>query len=161
MRRWGVAVVLVFEVLVLGRGAVEEARYAGYSSQAARVEREWEEKFRAIPSPDRLRDSMKLLSARPHHVGSAYDRQNAEWILASFKEWGLDAHIEKFDVLFPTPKERVVELIAPTKFVAKLREPALPSDPTSSQQDEQLPTYNAYSPGGDITAPGGTKNGGE
>lgn len=151
MRRWGLAVVLVFGVVLLGRAAADEARYAGYSSQAARVERDWEEEFRAIPSPDRLRDSMKLLSARPHHVGSVYDHQNAEWILGRFKEWGLDAHIEKFDVLFPTPKERVVELIAPTKFIAKLREPALPSDPTSSQQDEQLPTYNAYSRDGDVS----------
>ncbi len=153
MRRLGLAAVWILAVLFLGRAAVEEVHYAGYSSQAARAEREWEEKFRAIPSPDRLRDSMKLLSARPHHVGSAYDHQNAEWILGRFKEWGLDAHIEKFDVLFPTPKERMVELIAPTKFVARLREPALPSDPTSAQQDEQLPTYNAYSKDGDVSGP--------
>ena len=96
---------------------------------------------------------MKRLSARPHHVGSAYDKENAEWILSKFTEWGLDAHIETFDVLFPTPKERAVELIAPTKFTAKLREPGLPEDPTSNQSDEQLPTYNAYSIDGDVVAP--------
>ena len=96
---------------------------------------------------------MKKLSARPHHVGSAYDKENAEWILSKFTEWGLDAHIETFDVLFPTPKERAVELVAPTKFTAKLREPGLPDDPTSNQSDEQLPTYNAYSIDGDVAAP--------
>ncbi len=96
---------------------------------------------------------MQRLSARPHNVGSPYDKDNAEWILSRFKEWGLDAHIEEFDVLFPTPKERLVELVAPTKFVAKLQEPPVAVDPTSNQQKEQLPTYNAYSADGDVTGP--------
>ena len=55
------------------------------------AEREWESKFRALPSPDNLREYMRHLSARPHNVGSPYDKENAEWILAHFKEWGLDA----------------------------------------------------------------------
>jgi len=46
-----------------------------------------------------------------------------------------------------------VELVAPTTFRAKLQEPPVPGDPTSSQQAEQLPTYNAYSIDGDVTAP--------
>src|SRR5213082_870736 len=125
----------------------------GYSTDAAKAERDWEAKLRAIPSPDSLREYMRRLSARPHHVGSPYDKDNAEWLLAKFKSFGLDARIETFEVLFPTPKERVVELVAPTKFVAKLQEPPLPGDPTSSQQAEQLPTYNAYSGDGDVTAP--------
>ncbi|HTR80447.1 MAG TPA: M28 family metallopeptidase [Bacteroidota bacterium] len=119
----------------------------------SQTERSWEEKFRSTPQPENIRENMKRLSAHPHHLGSPYDKDNAEWILSRFKEWGFDAHIETFDVLFPTPKERAVELIAPTRFVAKLREPALPGDPTSSQQSEQLPTYNAYSADGDVTAP--------
>src|SRR5438874_2186010 len=108
---------------------------------------------RAIASPDSLREYMRRLSARPHHVGSPYDKDNAEWLLAKFKSFGLDARIETFDVLFPTPTERVVELVAPTKFVAKLQEPPVPGDPTSAQQAEQLPPYNAYSIDGDVTAP--------
>ncbi len=113
----------------------------------------WEKEFRSIPRPENLRNTMKLLSAHPHHVGSAYDKQNADWILSKFKEWGWDAHIETFDVLFPTPKERSVTLVAPGNFTAKLQESPLAIDPTSSQQDEQLPTYNAYSIDGDVTAP--------
>ena len=114
---------------------------------------EWEEKFRVIPSPDNLREYMEKLSARPHHLGSPYDKENAEWILSKYKSWGLDAHIETFDVLFPTPRERAVELTAPIQFTAKLQEPAIPEDPTTGQRDEQLPPYNAYSIDGDITAP--------
>ncbi len=119
----------------------------------SQTQREWEEKFCAIPKPENLREYMKRLSARPHHIGSPYDKENADWILSKFMEWGLDAHIETFEVLFPTPKERTVELISPTKFVAKLQEPGLGEDPTSNQTDEQLPTYNAYSIDGDVTAP--------
>jgi len=97
---------------------------------------------------------MQKLSAYPHHVGSKADKDNADWIASKFKEFGLDTRIEQFDVLFPTPKERLVELVeGGPKFVAKLQEPSLQQDPTSNQQAEQLPTYNAYSIDGDVTAP--------
>lgn len=125
----------------------------GFSSSSADAERTWESKFRALPSTDNLREYMRLMSSHPHHVGSPWDKQNAEWMLARFKEWGWDAHIENFDVLFPTPKERHVELLEPTKFVAKLEEPPVSGDPTSNQQSEQLPPYNAYSIDGDVTGP--------
>src|SRR5581483_2229258 len=109
-------------------------------------------KFRAIPDPANQRSYMQRLSARPHHVGSAYDKENAEWILSQFKQWGLDAKMDTYDVLFPTPKERALELVAPAQFKAKLQEPALATDPPSSHSTEQLPTYNAYSIDGDVTA---------
>ena len=125
----------------------------GYSTESSRVQREWEQKFREIPAPDQLRENMRRLSAYPHHVGSPYDKDNAEWMLAKFKSWGFDAKIESFDVLFPTPKERLVELIAPTRYRAKLQEPPVAGDPTSSQTQQQLPTYNAYSADGDVTGP--------
>ncbi|HMA02320.1 MAG TPA: hypothetical protein VKP02_08125, partial [Gemmatimonadaceae bacterium] len=125
----------------------------GFSDASSKTEREWEERFKAIPQPANMRAAMQRLTAHPHHVGSPYDRDNAEWILAQFKSYGLDAHIESFDVLFPTPLERAVELVAPTHFVARLQEPALPQDPTSNQKAEALPTYNAYSIDGDVTGP--------
>jgi N-acetylated-alpha-linked acidic dipeptidase len=131
----------------------ETSRLAGYSSQSSRIERDWEKKLQAGIVPENLRQNMQRLSARPHHVGSPYDKENAEWILSKFKEWGFDARIETFQVLFPTPKERIVEMIEPTRFRAKLQEPAVRGDPTSNQTAEQLPTYNAYSIDGDVTAP--------
>jgi N-acetylated-alpha-linked acidic dipeptidase len=156
-RRVVVAVVLFAGLLLapIGTNVVaDEQPLFGYSAESSRAERQWEEKLRAIPSPDNLRAYMQRLSARPHNVGSPYDKDNAEWIAAKFKEFGLDTHIESFDVLYPTPKERAVELVeGGPKFIAKLQEPALPQDPTSSQQSEQLPTYHAYSIDGDVTAP--------
>lgn len=125
----------------------------GYASGTSSIERSLEKKFQEGIVPGNIRENMRRLSARPHHVGSPYDKDNAEWILARFKEWGFEARIETFNVLFPTPKERAVELVEPTKFRAKLQEPALALDPTSNQAAEQLPTYNAYSIDGDVTAP--------
>ena len=124
-----------------------------FSTAAPAQPQDWESRFRSIPNQENLREYMKRLSARPHHLGSPYDKENAEWILAKFKEFGFDAKIEAFDVLFPTPKERAVELLEPVRFSATLREPAENIDPTSGQMDEQLPTYNAYSIDGDVTGP--------
>ena len=136
------------------RVTADEAPLYGYSAEASRTERQWEEKMRAIPDPQSLRAYMERLTARPHNVGSPYDKDNAEWLLSKFKEFGLDAHIESFSVLFPTPKERLVELVVGgPHFTAKLQEPTVPEDPTSGQTSEQLPTYNAYSIDGDVTGP--------
>jgi N-acetylated-alpha-linked acidic dipeptidase len=114
---------------------------------------EWEAKFRALPQPANIKESMRRMSARPHHVGSPYDKDNAEWMVARFREFGWDAEIETFHVLFPTPKTRLLEMTAPSRFVAKLEEPAEAKDPTSNQKAEQLPTYNAYSIDGDVRGP--------
>ena len=91
---------------------------------------------------------MKRLTARPHHVGSPYDKDNAEWMLAQLKSYGLDAKIEVFDTLFPTPKSRKLELLMAngTKFVAKIDEPVLKIDPTSDQKSEQLADVQRISP---------------
>src|SRR5450432_1598775 len=147
------AVLLIFSLIPCVSLGADEAPLDGYSPRSSQTQRDWEKKFRAIPDPARLRDYMQRLSARPHHVGSPYDKDNAEWILARFKEWGLDAQIEIFDVLFPTPKERLLEMVEPVRFTAKIAEPTVAVDPTSSQHDEQLPVYNAYSIDGDVTAP--------
>lgn len=112
---------------------------------------EWEEKFRGIPQAERLKEYMRVLSAEPHHVGTEAGRRNAEWMRDQLNSWGLKASIEEFDVLFPTPKERVIELVSPSKYAAKLKEPQIAEDPDSGDAN-QLPTYNAYSGDGDVTA---------
>ncbi len=148
-----VAVLLASTVNLQSSASAPADVLLGFSSDSTAAQRQQEQKFQAAVSVDNIRENMRRLSARPHHVGSPYDKDNALWILAKFKEWGFDAHIETFDVLFPTPKERVLELIKPTRFKASLTEPALAVDPTSGQTREQLPTYNAYSIDGDVTAP--------
>jgi N-acetylated-alpha-linked acidic dipeptidase len=123
----------------------------GFSAANAAKERGLEAQFDSKLNRDNLRTWMQRLSARPHHLGSDYDRQNAEFLASLFRSWGYDTSIEEFQVLFPTPRKRLVELIAPERFTAKLFEPPVLQDATSGQSNEQLPVYNAYSIDGDVT----------
>ncbi len=116
-------------------------------------EKEVESRFADSISSDNVRETDRFLSAEPHHLGSARGEQNAKWMEARFREWGLDARIETFYVLFPTPRIRLLEMTAPRHFRASLEETAVAGDPTSAQTAGQLPAYNAYSIDGDVTAP--------
>src|SRR6185295_602525 len=123
----------------------------GFSASGISNQKELEARFDAALDAKNLRTWMERLSARPHHLGSPYGKENAEFVAELFKSWGYDTRIEEFSVLMPTPKLRVLEMVAPTKFVARLEEATLAADKTSGQKKEQLPTYNAYSADGDVT----------
>jgi N-acetylated-alpha-linked acidic dipeptidase len=137
--------------VLLSAAPPDEKPLLGFSGVRADDERALEGKLDTLVRKENLRDGMKRLSARPHHLGSAYDKVNAEFIAAQFKAWGYETAIEEFQVLFPTPKTRVLELLSPEPFKAALAEPALAEDATSGQTDEQLPVYNAYSIDGDVS----------
>jgi N-acetylated-alpha-linked acidic dipeptidase len=96
---------------------------------------------------------LKILSSEPNHVGSPHDRANAEFILARFKEFGWDAHIETFQVLYPTPISTLVEMVSPERIRLGGQEPAIPGDSTSGNTAGALPPYVAYQGDGDVTAP--------
>ncbi len=123
----------------------------GFSRERALEQQVLEARFDSQLNRDNLRQWMKQLTARPHHLGSAYDKENANFIAAQFRSWGYDSAIEEFQVLFPTPKLRLLEMIAPEQFTASLTEPPVSGDSTSAQTDEVLPVYNAYSIDGDAT----------
>ena len=105
----------------------------GFDRAGTTTERALEARFDATLHAEDLRAWMKRLSARPHHIGSPYGKENAEFIASQFRSWGFDTQIEEFSVLFPTPKTRIVEMVAPEKFKASLTEPAIPEDATSNQ----------------------------
>ncbi len=95
---------------------------------------------------------MERMASKPHHAGSAGSRAVAEYALGLFKEWGFDAHIETFEALLPYPTSRVLEMTEPVRYRAVLKEPAIAEDADTSDPN-QLPTFNAYSATGDVTAP--------
>lgn len=146
------ASLFLFCALISAQAApADDKTLTGFDREGAERQRALEARYDALLKKENLREWMKRLSARPHHVGSAYDKENVEFMLALFRSWGYDAEIEQFDVLFPTPKTRLLELTAPEKYTARLSEPQLKEDATSGQTAEQLPTYNAYSSDGDVT----------
>jgi N-acetylated-alpha-linked acidic dipeptidase len=123
----------------------------GFERDSAARERTLEKQFDSSIKRDDLRAWMKRLTARPHHLGSAYGKDNADFMAGLFRSWGFETEIERFDVLFATPKTRLLEMTSPQKFTAKLEEAELKEDATSGQKSEQLPIYNAYSINGDVT----------
>jgi N-acetylated-alpha-linked acidic dipeptidase len=130
-----------------------EVPLLGYTPATSKAELDLEARFRTIPEARRAHENMLFLAAHPHNVGSEAQRKNAEWVLAKYKEWGWDAHIEQFDVLYPTPKTMELELVAPTHYTVKLTETPLAEDPYTHETKTQLPGYNIYSADGDVTGP--------
>jgi N-acetylated-alpha-linked acidic dipeptidase len=124
----------------------------GFTADHAAEQRALEQRFDAALSATDQRDWLKTMSSQPNQVGSPHDKANAEWMLAKFTQWGWDARIETFSVLYPTPKTESLELVAPGHFKAKLHEPPVPGDATSALAGA-LPPYNAYGGDGDVTAP--------
>ncbi|MGC1520346.1 MAG: PA domain-containing protein, partial [Steroidobacteraceae bacterium] len=132
--------------------ALDAANIQGFSAAAAAAEAQLEQRFDSDLSAADLRAWMEQMSSEPNHVGSAHDKANAEFELQKFREWGWDASIETFSVLYPTPRTVSVELVAPTHFVARLTEPPIAGDRTSSKTQDELPAYNVYGADGDVTA---------
>lgn len=124
----------------------------GFSPSSAAVELQLEQRFDADLSASELRGWMQRMASAPNHVGSAHDKANAEFELAKFREWGWDASIEVFSVLYPTPIEVAVELVEPNHFKAQLTEPPVDGDSTSTQTKDELPAYNVYGADGEVTA---------
>ncbi|MGH7997569.1 MAG: hypothetical protein ACREFX_14575 [Opitutaceae bacterium] len=123
----------------------------GFTAAGAARERALERRFDAQLSALEMRAWLKRLSSEPNQVGSPHDKANAEFLLAQFRKWGWDAHIEVFDVLYPTPERELVEMVAPTPYKASLHEPPVKGDRTSGLGGA-LPPYNIYGADGDVTA---------
>ena len=148
------AAVLAGVLAASGAGSAAAAGSAesllGFSPAAADAETQLERRFDADLSAGDEDSWLETLSAAPNHVGSPHDKANADFILAKFREWGWDAAIETFSVLYPTPREVRLELTAPTHYAAKLREPPVKGDRTSVQTRDELPPYNVYGADGDV-----------
>lgn len=131
--------------------AVAQNQLVGFNPNAVKKQLEIEKKFDSFLSSQRIGETIKLLSSVPHHTGSEGGKFVAEKVKQKFIEYGWDAEIKSYKVLFPTPVERVLEMTSPVKFVASLKEKSLKEDATSGQEG-QLPTYNCWSADGDVTA---------
>ena len=118
---------------------------------SAQDQKQLESSFDSNLSSENIGKTIKELSLKPHYLGSPASKEVAENLLAKFKSYGWDAELAVYNVLFPTPKVRLLEMTAPTKFKALLKEPAYKEDATSGHPD-QLPTYNAWSADGDVSA---------
>src|SRR5881275_1272745 len=143
---------LFLSVFFLSLFVHAQQKLIGFTDTNSAKQISWEKQFDAQLQAKNLDTWMKFLSSHPHHVGSPQDKLNAEYIADLFRQWGYQTQIDTYYVLFPTPKTRMLELLGAKPYKAKLEEPTIPEDHTSGQKSEQLPTYNAYSADGDVTA---------
>ena len=130
----------------------QSSSISGFTSTGAKQQKDIEKQFDNSLSAEHLGNTIKLLSSKPHHLGSPGGQMVADTIMARLKLYGWNVRMDTYTVLFPTPKTRVLEMVSPTVYKAILKEPALKEDATSGQAG-QLPTYNAWSADGDVTAP--------
>ncbi len=144
---------LIFLLICLPGATLLRAQpLLGFSRETGRQESSLENRFDTEIQKSDLREWMEFMSSHPHHVGSPFGKEVANFVADKFRSWGYDTSIETFYILFPTPKERILTLFEPEGYEAKLVEPVLPEDRTSGQRDDQLPTFHFYSKDGDVTA---------
>jgi N-acetylated-alpha-linked acidic dipeptidase len=133
-------------------GLINAQKIMGFTDADAGKQIDWEKQFDAQLNAQNLDTWLQFLSSHPHHVGSPQDKANAEYMANLFRSWGYQTEIASYYVLFPTPKSRLLELTGSKPYKAKLMETGVKEDKTTNQLSEQLPTYNAYSADGDVTA---------
>lgn len=143
---------IALNFLIFSQSISAQQSLLGFKNENAASQRVLEKNFDSNLNAQNLAVWMKKLSAHPHHVGSPYDKENAEYMAELFRSWGYETTIDIYHVLFPTPKVRLLEMTSPKQYKAILQEPTLKEDATSGQKSEQLPTYNAFSIDGDVTA---------
>ena len=136
-------------VVALAFASLASAATAQPSGTGAALERN----FDSLISSAEQMSWLEQMSSAPNHVGSPHDKANADMELALFKQWGWDARIERFDVLYPTPISTALELVTPQRVTLGGQEPTIAEDPTSSRTADALPPYVAYQGDGDVTAP--------
>ncbi len=146
MRKW---MMPVLAITICFEATAQSSTIRGFVNTEKQLKDE--QQFQSEISAENIGNSIKTLSSHQHNIGSPGSKAVAEQVLAWMKSWGLDAKIETYKVLFPTPKTRVLEMTAPSVFKASLKESAFKEDPSTGQVDE-LATYNAWSADGDVTA---------
>ena len=144
-------IVIAFILLAWGQVRAQTKTLSGFNESAVRQQLDLESTFDGYLRSANIDSGIRIMSARPHHVGSPGDKAVVDYIYNKFKTWGYDVQVETFYVPFPTPKERLLEMTGPVTFKASLAEKPLKEDGTSGQTAEQLPTYNCWSADGDVT----------
>jgi len=143
--------ILILALIALGSGVVYAAdNILGFDEAGSTAQRDIEAQLDSSINAEEMDGWLKLMSATPHHVGSLASKENAEFIAGLLESWGYDTEIAEYEILLPTPKTREIELVAPTNFVASLREETLAEDPSTAIRETLLQPYNAFSIDGDV-----------
>jgi N-acetylated-alpha-linked acidic dipeptidase len=140
--------ILTFALISASVPTAQVRPVRGFPEDAVAAQRQREEQYRNVPDSARLKEYMEAMASEPHVAGQPSSKKVADYALAKFKSFGLDAKLEEFEAMMPWPIETTVEVVAPEKYTLRVKEPVLPEDPDSG---DQTPLYNAYSGDGNVT----------
>lgn len=146
--RKALLIIAIFALAATSLPSAQVRPIRGFADDAVAAQRQREEQFRKIPDSARLKEYMEAIARSPHVAGQPSSKRVADYALAKFKSFGLDANLEVFEAMMPWPIETSVEVVGPEKYTLKVKEPVLAEDPDSG---DQTPLYNAYSGDGNVT----------
>ena len=139
--------------IILTLSTAAHAQILGFSPASSSHELEIETKFKSIPSPDEERRQHRVFTQEPHTAGSKRNNELANYIADEWKKQGLeDVIIHRYDVYGTNPKSAKLEMIAPTRYQALLRESPLPGDDDTKNPDISG-AWLGMSISGEVTAP--------
>jgi len=136
---------LVFTISFLGSFALADGQLLGFDETTSTIQHQLETEFDSHIDRAEMDEWLRELSSEAHHVGSPKGKKNADALAALFRSWNYAVEIAEYQILFPEPLTRELELLYPYQFTASLTEDSLEEDPSTSVIDNLLPPYNAFS----------------
>ena len=128
--------------------AQEPARIRGFLPASSLQQNRYERAFLVLPSEQKAREHLRILSEAPHVAGTPEDYQTALYVRDRFREFGLQARIVEYHVLLPMPQEVRLELLEPVRRLG----PTPERDANGFSDPRVVAPFSAYSPSGDVTA---------
>ena len=143
---------VLFLCLLLA-GATQGQRFSGYTSASTARQDAIERTLKALPSPEKVREFHRYLTAEPHPAGSARNHELALYIAEAWKRQGWqDVTVHRYDVYNSAPRQVTLEMVEPVRYTAGLREAAYDVDP-DTKNSRVSGGYLAMSASGEVTAP--------
>lgn len=124
----------------------------GFNADSSGQQRPLKTQFDALIDTAEMDRGLRDFCSEAHHAGSPKSKENAEAIAKLLRSWNYEVEIAEYEVLFPEPLTRELELVAPNRFTASLMEDPVDGDASTSNTDNLLPPYNAFSIDGEVEA---------
>jgi N-acetylated-alpha-linked acidic dipeptidase len=130
-----------------------QASISGFTAASAARENEIEQRFKSIPTPDEERRQHRIFTSEPHVAGSQRNNDLANYIAEEWRKQGLeDVVVRRYDVYSTEPKSTSLEMVAPIRYRASLREEPYDVDP-DTKNPSVSPAWSGMSISGEVTAP--------
>jgi N-acetylated-alpha-linked acidic dipeptidase len=119
---------------------------------SASQEHALETSFQRLPSNERAREWHRLFTLEPHPAASAANNRLAERVAREWRRQGWeDVTLRRYEVLHSSPRRVELEMTAPVRYRASLREDPIEGDP-ATRNPRIDGAYFGYSASGDTTA---------